>query len=378
MSSGKPLHARRGHGPHRRDDPREAPHGRGDWKLRLRPGLTALLAFLLLLPLAAAADSIRFAVWDTELSRKGPGLLLRDILKAEDPQIDAVRRMIEALDADVLLLLGVDYDAGLLAARALAGEAYPHLFALRPNTGRSTGLDLDGDGRRGGPGDAQGWGRFAGQGGMLLLSRLPLEDPRDFSGFLWRDLPGANLPGANLPPLPPEVAAVQRLSTTGHWEVPLRLPGDARLSLLLWSATPPVFDGPEDRNGRRSADEALFWTRLIEGRLPMPPPEHPVLLMGKANIDPVAGDGLHEAITSLLTHRLLQDPAPTGPDDATETADFREAGGPGRLRTDYILPGRGLRVTGSGVLWPPPGDPLAPVAAAASRHRPVWVEIEVP
>ncbi|WP_407647918.1 endonuclease/exonuclease/phosphatase family protein [Cereibacter azotoformans] len=327
----------------------------------------------MLLPRAAGAEVLRFAVWDAGLSRKGPGLLLRDILRGEDPQILAVRQVIEALDADVLLLLDVDYDAGHLAVRALAGDLYPHLFALRPNTGLQTGLDLDGDGRRGGAGDAQGWGRFSGQGGMALLSRLPLGEARDFSDVLWRDLPAANLP-----PMAPEARAVQRLSTTGHWDVPLRLPDGPDLRLLLWSATPPIFDGPEDRNGRRGGDEALFWLHLLEGRLPHAPPQGPVLLMGKANIDPSAGDGAQGAIRALLAYPGLRDPAPAGPDGSLATADFRAANGPGLLRTDYILPDRGLRVLRSGVLWPPPEDPLAHVVARASRHRPVWVELEPP
>ncbi|AZB62717.1 Endonuclease/Exonuclease/phosphatase family protein [[Luteovulum] sphaeroides subsp. megalophilum] len=308
-----------------------------------------------------------------DLERAGPGLLLRDIRAGKDPQILAVRRMIEALRADVLFLTGVDYDADLLAARALAGDLYPHLLALRPNAGRPTGIDLDGDGRLGGPGDAQGWGRFGGQGGMVLLSRLPLGPPRDFSDLLWADLPEANLP-----PMPPEARAVQRLASVGAWEVPLPRTGGPALKLLLWSATPPVFDGPEDRNGRRAGDEALFWARLLDGRLPFPAPEGPVLLMGKANIDPLAGDGPRAAIAALLAHPALQDPAPRGPDGSRATADFRADDGPGLLRTDYILPARGLPVTASGVLWPPPGDPLAAVAAQASRHRPVWVELDLP
>ena len=45
---------------------------------------------------------------------------------------------------------------------------------------------------------------------------------------------------------------------------------------------------------------------------------------------------------------------------------------------DYVLPSAGLKVTGAGVIWPAPGDPLRPVAEAASRHSPVWVDIEMP
>ena len=346
------------------------------------------------------------ATWNVELARRGPGLLLTDIETEDDAQVAALAAVVAEVAPDILLLTSVDYDADLAALRALAariaaaGVAYPHLFALRPNTGRASGLDLDGDGRLGGPGDAQGFGRFAGQGGMALFSRLPVtgEAARDFSAFLWRDLPGALLPEAEGRPFPSEAAlAVQRLSTTGHWAVPVALPGGGQLTLLCWHATPPVFDGPEDRNGRRNHDEAAFWAALIDGRIPgEAPPQAPFVVLGDANLDPVDGDGRGEAMRMLLTHPALQDPAPEsagaaaasraqgGPNAgqagpaALDTADWREEGGPGNLRVDYVLPSADLAVAGAGVFWPEAGDPLAEVAEMASRHRLVWVDIALP
>ncbi|MEC9313216.1 MAG: endonuclease/exonuclease/phosphatase family protein, partial [Pseudomonadota bacterium] len=59
--------------------------------MRRRAGLVLSGAFLLLsLFLPAQADTVRIATFNTELSRKGPGLLLRDIERGEDPQIAAV------------------------------------------------------------------------------------------------------------------------------------------------------------------------------------------------------------------------------------------------------------------------------------------------
>jgi hypothetical protein len=321
--------------------------------------------------------------------------------------VAAVAAVIAEVAPDILLLASVDYDAELAALRALAariaaaGVEYPYLFARRPNTGRTSGLDLDGDGRLGGPGDAQGFGRFAGQGGMALLSRLPVagEAARDFSALLWRDLPGALLPETEGLPFPSEAAlAVQRLSTTGHWAVPVALPGGGRLTLLAWHATPPVFDGPEDRNGRRNHDETAFWAALIDGRIPdEAPPEPPFVILGDANLDPVDGDGRGAAMRALLSHPALQDPAPSsdgavaaalaqgGPNagqagpPALDTADWPEdRGGPGNLRVDYVLPSAGVTVTGAGVFWPEEADPMTEVAAAASRHRLVWVDIALP
>ena len=314
--------------------------------------------------------------------------MLRDIDSGQDGQVTAVITVLSVLDADAVLLTGVDFDLGLLAISALqdrlsaAGTSYPHAFAFAPNTGVATGLDLDGDGRRGGPRDSQGWGRFAGAGGMAILSRLPIDRAaaRDWSAFLWADLPGALLP----PDMSARSKAVQRLATTGFWDVPLILPEGGRLHLLAWHATPPVFDGPEDRNGRRNHDEAAFWLRLLDGALPMSPPAAPFVLLGDANLDPVDGDGRRDAMADLLTDPRLQDPQPKGSPSRQEPG---QSGDPqldtalfdpplGGLRLDYVLPSQGLNVADAGVLWPDGSDPLAPVLARASRHYPVWVDIE--
>ncbi len=355
----------------------------------------------------AAADTIRIATWHVELERRGPGLLLRDIRKGEDADIAASVAAIAALSPDILLLTAIDWDLGLAAGRALerrlaaAGAPYPHLFAFPPNAGLATGLDMDGDGRRGGPRDAQGFGWFAGQGAMLLLSRLPLDQTaaRDFSAMLWADFPGALLPGTPDAPFPSAAAlAVQRLSSAGHWDVPVLLPGGGRLHLLCFRAGTPVFDGPEDRNGRRNHDEVRFWSAYLDNLLPRPPPTAPVVVLGNANLDPVDGAGRRAAIRALLAHPRLRDPGPISDggvqaaalqgganaaqsgDAARDTADWDDEGGPGNLRTSYVLPDRTLRVMGSGVLWPAPDDPLAAhlLGPDRPRHRMVWVDVEVP
>ena len=322
------------------------------------------------------------------MNRAGPGLLLRDLKKADDPKIAAAVQVIAALRADILVLTGFDYDLDQVAlgvfcdAMAEQGIAYPYRFSTRSNTGLATGLDLDADGKLGGAGDAQGWGRFSGEGGMAVLSRLPIrsDEVRDFSSFLWRDLPGALL----FDGMTEQAKAVQRLSTTGHWDVPIDLPKGPPLHLLVWYATPPVFDGPEDRNGRRNHDEAAFWVALLNGALPMPAPEPPFIVIGDGNLDPVRGDGIPEAILELQNHPALQKALSAGdlpgsPNHTNSpTADFSAKNGPGRLQVDYVLPSSDLVVAEAGVLWPVPPDPLAAVVATASRHRPVWVDLTLP
>jgi hypothetical protein len=316
----------------------------------------------LLATLPAAAETLRLAYYHTEMNREGPGLLLRDLLEG-DPRGEAAARLVAGTAPDVLVLGGFDYDAtgaaleAFAAAIERAGHALPHRFALRPNTGRATGLDLDGDGRLGGPGDAQGYGRFAGEGGLAILSRHPVEDEavQDLSALLW-----AEVPGSLFGPEPDASAAVQRLSTTAHWDVPVRAPGGV-LRLLVFHATPPVFDGPEDRNGRRNADEIRLWQSYLDGRIAgFAPPAERFVILGTANLDPELGDGRREAMRALLADPRLQDAMPPGP-----TARFAD---PGPLRVDVLLPSADWRVTGAGLEWPPGGS-------AAGRHALLWADL---
>lgn len=338
------------------------------------------LALAAMLATPVSADPIRIATWDPGLSRKGPGLLLRDI-RSDDPQVLAAAQVIASAAPDVILLTGFDWDMegralhefGALLTRT--GHPMPHRFSARPNSGIATGLDLDGDGRAGGAEDAQGFGQFTGQNGMAVLSRLPLGTVTDHSAILWRDLPG-NL----MPKTPDEVANVQRLSSTAHWDVPVITP-QGPLHLLAWAATPPVFDGPEDRNGRRNHDEAAFWMDRL--------PKAPFALIGNVNLDLIDGEGRADALHSLLTE--AQDPAPRGAfqppqnganatqrgDPALDTAEYDETRS-GNLRVDYILPARAMQVLDSAVVWPAPADPLADAVTTASNHRLVWVDVVMP
>ena len=339
------------------------------------------------------ADTVRVGFLTAELDRDGPGLLLRDIAEGEDPQVAAVVAVVAEARADILVLARVDHDLQGLALAALAdriaaaGLDYPHRLGLRPNSGRASDLDLDGDGRLRGPGDAQGWGRFAGQNGMAVLSRWPVDGAglRDFSDLLWRDLPGATLPRhADGSPFPSaEAQAVQRLATTGFWDVPVALPGGTVLHLLPFHATPPVFDGPEDRNGLRNRDELRFWPLLLDGALPWPAPPAPFVLLGNSNVDADRGEGHRDAMAALLAHPALQDPRPLSPGGTTAghpaaTALWEGEDQPGALRLSVVLPSADLRVIAAGVLWPDADDPAGPAVAAAGHHRLVWVDLDLP
>ncbi|MBI1216935.1 MAG: endonuclease/exonuclease/phosphatase family protein [Rhodobacteraceae bacterium] len=387
------FHARHRDGPHRRHDPRKAPSE------PRRRGRIVAAGLIWLLAGAAFAAPLRIATYTVELSRKGPALLLQAITAGKDAQVAASIAVIARVNPDVILLTGFDWDYGQAALSAYAdrlaqaGAVYPYRYAPRPNTGMPTGLDLDGDGRLGGPGDAQGFGAFAGQGGMAILSRLPVDAAasRDLSAVLWRDLPGAGFDAA-MPP--PGARDILRLAETGAWDVVLTRPNGRPLHLLAFAASPPLFDGPEDRNGQRNHDQIAFWQVLLAGRLPMPPPIGPFVLLGDANLDPDDGEGRHEAIRALLADPRLTDPAPTSTgayeaallplnaghvgDPGRPTVLWDRPGQPGSLRVDYVLPSADLTVTGAGVFWPAQGEAGAADATTASRHRLVWVDLDLP
>lgn len=300
--------------------------------------------------------------------RDGPGLLLRDILAGDDPQVNAVAGLIAQTDPDVIALQGIDYDLENAAALALIesletlGVSLPFLYAPPTNAGLASGVDLNGNGQTDDPDDAQGFGRFSGQGGMVLLSRFPIisVEAQDFSTLLWRDFPGSLFPfEAGQPFGGQDAFDTQRLSSKGHWRVPVQTPNQGTVTFMVFHATPPVFDGPEDRNGRRNHDELAFWSLYLDGAFTPPPPQQFVLL-GDANIDPERGEGRKDAI-----HKLLSDPRLQTPFDNTPTADWREPT-PGDMRVDYLMPSADWRIVDHGRL----SNPIA------SRHTLLWVDLD--
>ncbi|WP_341476689.1 endonuclease/exonuclease/phosphatase family protein [Pelagivirga sediminicola] len=325
---------------------------------------------------------MRVATWNSELSRDGPGLLLRDLLLDDDAQAMAAAQMIAAVAPDILLLQNVDYDMDHLALTALRdliatrGPRYGTVFARMPNTGMATDLDMDGDGRLGEPEDAQGHGAFAGQGGMAILSRYPVDIARvqDLSDLLWRDIPQAMLPVQGGAPFPSEQAqAVLRLADVAQWAVPVKH-DSGRITILAFHANAPVFDGPEDRNGRRNHDQLRFWQHYLDGAF-APPPKDRFVLMGHANQDPHRGEGIKVGIAGLLSDSRLQDPHPvsthTRPGEPPDATVNWPRVTPSLMRVSYVLPSRDWAVEASGVHWPIQGQ------EAASRHGIVWVDLVI-
>lgn len=312
----------------------------------------------------AQADSLRVATFNAELTRKGPGLLLRDILKGEDPQIAAFTALMLEVRPDIIALQGIDYDLKHAALGALiqsletAGLAYPHNFTAAPNAGQASGQDLNGNGRLGDADDAHGFGRYNGMGGMAILSRFPIQRDsiEDYTPMLWRDLPDHTYPMVDGAPFGGDaVFDIHRLSSRNHWVVPIETPGYGPLRLMTFHATPPLYDGDEDRNARRNHDEIAFWNSYLS----QDSSAQPFVLLGTPNMDPRRGSGRRKAIKALLASPLLQNPF-----GDTPTAVFSEKM-PDGLQVDYLLPSADWTVTDQGMATSP----------EASRHSLLWVDI---
>ena len=103
--TGVSVYAWHCNGKDRLDDPRQAPvpRHRTGW-------LAASLTALLFAGPVAAQTPLRVATYDVDFSRKGPGLVLRDILRGDKDDIQAALGVIAHINPDILLLTGLDYD----------------------------------------------------------------------------------------------------------------------------------------------------------------------------------------------------------------------------------------------------------------------------
>lgn len=389
--------------------------------------LTALLAVV---PAEAAKpEPVRFATFNASLNRFNAGDLIADLSTPINAQARTVAEIIQRVQPDVLLINEFDYDSDGVAAQLFRDNylaisqngaqpvAYPYFYVAPSNTGIPSGFDLNNNGVVGGPDDAFGFGFFPGQYGMVVYSRYPIdyEHIRTFQLFLWKDMPGALLPDDPNTPEPadwysPEELAVFRLSSKSHWDVPVLIDGKT-VHFLVSHPTPPVFDGPEDRNGTRNYDEIRFWADYIlpsrsgyiyddAGTYGGLTPGDPFVIAGDENSDPFDGDSIPGAIQQLLDHPQVNTKVTPssdgGPeqaelqggansthvgDPAYDTADFADST-PGNLRADYVLPSKSLRIDAAAVFWPTTDDPLFPLVGVfpfpSSDHRLVWVDVFVP
>jgi hypothetical protein len=395
------------------------------------PWVAAVAVLLAAAPTAMGANpEVRFATFNASLNRNFAGQLVTDLSTPNNAQAATVAEIIQRTRPDVLLINEFDFVADGVAARLFQDNylsvphngadaiVYQYRFVAPSNTGIPSGHDLNNNGVIGGPDDAFGFGFFPGQFGMAVYSMYPIlaEDIRTFQNFLWKDMPGARLPDDPATPAPadwysPAELAVFRLSSKSHWDIPIAI-GGKTVHFLVSHPTPPVFDGPEDRNGTRNFDEIRLWADYItpgrtssyiyddDGVRGGLEAGSMFVIAGDQNSDPLDGDSIPGSIQQLIEHPLVNTavtPSSAGAveasvlqgganlthrsDPAFDTADFAD-GAPGNLRADYVLPRKNLRIHDAAVFWPLQADPLFRLTGVfpfpSSDHRLVWVDVSVP
>jgi len=380
---------------------------------------STLFSLMLICPDFAQAQ-IRFATFNVSMNRNAAGELADQLAAGNNEQIANISSIIRTVRPDVILLNEFDF-AGEQATTAvehfqsnylsqpidgLEPIEFGYAYTNEVNTGIPSGLDLDGNGKTTDPTDCYGFGRYPGQYGMVVLSRFPIGKVRTFQTFLWKDMPRALLPtqpDSGKPYYSDEILNVFRLSSKSHWDVPIKTP-QGEIRFLVCHPTPPVFDGPEDKNGTRNHDEIRFWADYISsrnngyivddaGQQGGLSHDTAFVIAGDLNADPLDGDSTNRAIHQLLEHPLIRDTKPQskggveaaqvqGKVNAThkgkpamDTGDFSDRS-PGNLRIDYVLPARTLKISGHGVFWPTAKEPSAKWLTG-SDHRLVWLDIKV-
>ncbi|MEM7717187.1 MAG: endonuclease/exonuclease/phosphatase family protein, partial [Cyanobacteria bacterium P01_A01_bin.68] len=375
-------------------------------------------------------SNVRFATFNASLNRSNAGELITDLSTPDNEQAKAVAEIIQRNNPDVLLLNEFDYDENgeaitnfknnylEVSQNGVDAVEYPYVYLAPSNTGIPSGFDFDNNGSVGSGNDAFGFGNFPGQFGMVLLSKYPIveEEVRTFQNFLWKDMPGALLPDDSTTPEPndwysAEELEVFRLSSKSHWDIPVNVNGEI-IHVLASHPTPPVFDGEEDRNGKRNHDEIRFWSDYVtpgegnyiyddNGETGSLNSGAKFVIMGDQNADPNDGDSTNNAILQLLDNPQINTavtPSSQGGIDAAnrqglnnltqtgnpgfDTADFAEEnfGGPGNLRADYVLPSNNLDIKEAGVFWPEGDeaefDLVGDFPFPSSDHRLVYADVE--
>ncbi|MEB3211665.1 MAG: phytase, partial [Leptolyngbyaceae bacterium] len=382
------------------------------------------------------ATPIRFASFNASLNRNTAGELIENLSTGDDTQAQSVAEIIQRTNPDVVLINEFDFDAEGEAAALFQQNYlsvsqngvdpvdYPYVYVAPSNTGVPSGFDLDNSGAAGdfAPNDAQGFGFFEGQFAFAIFSKYPIveDEIRTFQNFLWKDMPGALLPadpadadgnGDTENWFTPDELEVVRLSSKNHVDVPISVDGEI-IHVLASHPTPPVFDGPEDRNGTRNFDEIRFWSDYVNGEDYIYDDNGSVgglaagarfVIMGDQNSDPFDGDSIPGAAQQILLNPLVNTsvtPSSDGGvdaairqggtnethlgDPALDTADFGFAGvgnpdgAPGNLRVDYVLPSKNLAILDAQVFWQASDDPLFPLAEfPTSDHRLVYADVAI-
>lgn len=370
---------------------------------------------------AAETTTVRVATFNIASGLSAAGELDNTLASQDDQRLLKIAAIIQKTRPDILLLNEFDFNSELKQARLFQqnylthsqyGEKsidYPYSWSGPVNTGLQSGLDLNNNGKNGEPADAWGFGVFPGQYGMQVLSRYPINEKqiRSFQKLRWGDMPNALKPidpQTGKPWYPDSVWQQLRLSSKSHWDIPIEISGKT-LHLLAMHPTPPVFDGPEDHNGRRNHDEIRLFADYIDpqraawiiddnGKTGGLANDSLFVIAGDLNADPADGDSTNRAIDQLIKHKGINSqciPLSKGAvidsrkqaginlshegDPAADTGKFNPKY-VGNLRLDYVLPASQIEAIDCGVFWPAV-DASGAEWIDASDHHLVWIDLKI-
>ena len=361
-------------------------------------------------------DTLRFASYNVSMFGDTEGQIASQMENADQYlRYKRIAAVIQRVRPDVLVLMEFDYDETgrsldlfneQLLGHSQNGDSlidYPHRFQIPSNTGLLSGVDLNGDGQVSQPNDAFGFGQFEGQYASAILSMYPLkiDEIRSFQKMLWKDIENPSLPtktnGDSY--YSEEALNVFRLSSKNHMDIPIELPDGKLIHALISHPTPPVFDGAEDRNGKRNHDEIKLWADYINnadylvddsGNAGGLDENASFIVFGDQNADPLDGDSYNDAINQLLDHSEVNQNVSNGnliPASNGGQEHGENAGGIGDpsydtsffgLRIDYVLPSSDLEAIASSIFWPSSHENGYELVKdeISSDHLLVWVDIK--
>ncbi|WP_412722707.1 endonuclease/exonuclease/phosphatase family protein [Alteromonas sp. D210916BOD_24] len=385
--------------------------------------IKVFLILLALIPGILVAQTIKVATFNVSMEatnyqslnmQPSADVLAHVLASGQHPQVRNIAEIIQRVDPDIILLNEFDY----IEDKSKGVDAfvknylnkpqsdqtpvnYPYTYVSSVNTGKPSPFDLDNNGKHTGyGGDAYGYGLYPGHYGMALLSKFPIDEAaiRTFQHFKWQDMPHARAP--RIPDengnadngktwYSEEEWAALPLSSKSHWDIPIKV-GIHTVHILAMHPTPPTFDGDEDRNGKRNADEIRLMADYLtpekgayvyddSGAKVSLAAGSRFVLVGDFNAADMGDKHRPGVIEQLLDSPLVNGnlvPVSAGGAAVSSEVFSNRFTAYWGARADYVLPSQfGIKVIDTGVFWPEKTSGLHRLVNsrdASSDHRLVW------
>lgn len=357
--------------------------------------------------LARDNGKIRFATINAQLIGEIEGDLIAQLESGEDLRAKKLAATLQTQRPNIVALTGVDFDEQQDAiklfqekylARGQDGAQpiqYRYSYVAPVNAGVDSGSDLNHDGTVGGAEDALGHGDFPGQGGMVLLSQLPIQESkvRTFNKLKWAELPNNRLSETSFTPLERKVMP---LLSRSLWDVPV-VSGSQTVHVVVTHLSSPRELGVEQAETARHRDQLQFVQDYLgqggeqgyieddAGQTGGLEPDAKFVLIGQLNSDPLEGSAQYRQLQELSAPAEFTSEGASSffrdrrDQDATAVLDLRPHRTDGQ-RLNYVLSKRGAStILDSGVFWPTESSERATLVpepdASGLSYRLVWADV---